>query len=127
MERVNMMDCGDSIRRADHGCYGQGPFAKTANYNLKALDTGKIFSNSGATGGVVFNLPTPKKGLWYVFVVIAAQQITVTATGGAKINNSVANGTYVAAGTQAGIGNVCVWSDGLNWFSAGAQGTWTTT
>src|SRR6476660_9220175 len=100
MERTLMMDCGDGMRRADHGSYGQGPFAKTANYTLKAQDTGKIFSNKAASGAVIFTLPTPKAGLWYVFVVIAAQQVTVQAAGGAKVNNSAANGTYVAAGTQ---------------------------
>jgi hypothetical protein len=128
-ERVPLMACGDGVNRADHGCYGQGPYAKTANYTIKPgpADSGKVFSNSGAAGAVTFTLPKPAKGLWYVFLVIAAQTLTVQASNNAKVNNSAANGTYAAAGTQAGVGNVCVWSDGANWFSAGPQGTWTTT
>jgi hypothetical protein len=127
MERVNMMDCGDGIRRADHGCYGQGPVAKIANYQMMNGDTGKIFSNKGATGAVQFTLPKAKAGLWFVFVVVAAQSLTVKAQNSEKVNGSAANGTYAAALTQAGVGNVCIWSDGSAWYSAGPQGTWTTT
>lgn len=125
-EKVRIMDCGDGYRRADNGCAGRGPFAKTAAYTVLATDAGKIFTNTGAAGAVTFTLPTVKAGMRFNFAVVAAQTLTLLATGGAKINGSAANGTFAAAGTQANVGNVEVWSDGTNWFTR-ASGTWTTT
>lgn len=125
-ERVMMMDCGDGIRRADNGSFGKGPVAKTANYTLKPGESGTIFTNKGAGATVTLTLPAPRAGLWYVFAVSAAQTFTIQASGGAKINNSAANGTFSAAGTQANIGNARVWCDGTNWLVM-SGGSWTTT
>ena len=125
-ERVMMQDCGDGIRRADTGSMGKGPVAKTANYTVKAADAGTIFSNKGAGATVTLTLPAPKPGLVFTFIVVAAQTLTVQASGGAKINNSAANGTYSAAGTQANLGSARVFSDGANWFTM-SGGSWTTT
>lgn len=126
-ERVMMQDCGDGIRRADCGSFGKGPVAKTANYTAKNAESGTIFTNKGAGATVIITLPAaPKPGVYFTFAVVAAQTLTVQASGGLKINNSAANGTFSAAGTQAGIGNCRVWSDGTAWFVT-AGGTWTTT
>lgn len=126
MQTVRTMSCGDGITRADNGCKGSGPVAKTAAYTIKAAQAGTIFTNAGAAGAVTFTLPTAKAGMRFVFAVIAAQTLTIQASGGALINGSAANGTFAAAGTQANVGNVEVWSDGTNWFCK-AGGTWTTT
>lgn len=126
-QRVPMMDCSDSISRADNGYLGKGPVAKTGNYTVKTAETGTTFTNKGAGAGVTFTLPAPKAGMYFRFAVVAAQTLTVQASGGAKINNSAANGTYAAAGTQALTGNAMVWSDGANWYVGGASGSWTTT
>lgn len=128
-EAIKVQNSGDGFRRADTGSkfHGTLPVAKTANYTLKGLDTGKLFTNTGAAGAVALTLPAPKHGMKFFAAVTAAQTFGFTASGGAKINNSGANGTFNAAGTQIGVGNVEVWSDGTNWFVAGVQGTWTTT
>lgn len=127
MKNIPVMDCGDGISRADDGCFGKGPVAKTANYAISQAETGTIFSNGGATGTVVFTLPAPKKGLWYHFEMPVAQILTIQASAGATINNSAANGTYSAAGTQALFGNVRVWCNGVRWYVMGPVGTWATT
>lgn len=127
MQNIRVMPCGDGITRADNGCKGRGPVAKTAAYTIKAQEAGTIFSNAGAAGAVTFTLPTAKAGMLFIFAVVAAQILTIQAAGGAKINNSAANGTFAAAGTQALVGNVEVWSDGTNWYVSVGSGTWTTT
>jgi hypothetical protein len=126
MQMIRTMDCGDGLKRADNGCVGRGPVAKTANYTILKGDAGTIFTNSGAGGAVTFTLPAVTAGMKFNFIVVAAQTLTVQAAGTAKINNSAAAGTYAAAGSQAGVGNVEVFSDGVNWFVRGS-GTWVTT
>lgn len=127
MQRVPMVDCGDGVRRADNGMkfFGTSVNAKTANYTVKAVETGQAFSNKGATGTVQFTLPTPKAGLKFVFLVVAAQTFEVLpSAGGEKINNGSTK--ISAAGTQANLGVAEVFSDGTNWFCS-LTGTWTTT
>lgn len=127
MERTLHADCGDGIRRADNGSYfvGTAAVAKTANATLSATDTGKAFTNTGAAGTVQITLPAPRPGLWFLFLVTAAQTFEILpAAGGAKINNGVTK--ISAAGTQVQIGLaevVCI--DGVNWQTFLA-GTWTT-
>jgi hypothetical protein len=55
---------------------------KTAAYTiLPYLDRpGTVFTNAGASGAVVFTLPTPNKALvgwWYEFIGVVDQVITV--------------------------------------------------
>lgn len=127
MRRIPVMDCGDGRVRAEVGSVGGVSIPKTANYTVLATDVGKLFTNKGAVGTVILTLPAPKVGMLFFFAVVAAQTLTITASGGAKINNSAANGTYSAAGTQAQIGFVEVVSpDGVNWHVL-STGTWTTT
>lgn len=51
--------------------------AKTADYTVTAADTGTRFTNAGASGAVVFTLPTKAAGLTYEFYAVANQAITV--------------------------------------------------
>lgn len=53
--------------------------AKTSDYTVTAADNGTLFTNGGASGAVVFTLPTIAKGLRYRFFVEADQNVTVTA------------------------------------------------
>ena len=125
MERVNMMDCGDGIRRADNGSHGKGPVAKTANYTIGAGQTGTMFSNKGATASVTLTLPTAKAGMRFTFIKVAAQDLLIKAAGGAKIAGSVANKVYKnITGGDAGTANLSIFSDGTDWYVSGSVGTW---
>lgn len=128
MKNVLMMDCADGQSRAHNGAKFPFPVVhKTAAATLGAAETGKMYTNKGATGAIILTLPaSPKDGLRFYFAVIAAQTLTVKAQGTSKINNSAAAGTYAAAGTQAGFGHAEVFSLENNWYVSGA-GTWTTT
>ena len=96
------MDCGDGVRRADNGAWGKGPFAKRADYAIKASETGTIFTNAGATGPVTFTLPPPKGNFWFSFVKPSgSQDLIIRTPSGVKINDGAAGGSYRsnAAGT----------------------------
>jgi hypothetical protein len=125
MERVMMMDGGDGIRRADNGAWGKAPTAKTANYTVKAADTGTVFSNKAAAGSVTFTLPAPVPGLWLTFLKSAAQNILLQATGGAAVGGSAANKVYKnVTNGDAGAGSVTLVCGGTNWHVIGSFGTW---
>lgn len=102
------------------------PEAKTANYTVKPRDCGKILTNRGATGTVVFTLPkaiADLKGFNVEFFAVAAQIITVasdpidtmvtTANAAANSVSSIA-----AAGTHFRV--VC---DGTGWLVQADPGT----
>jgi hypothetical protein len=124
-QQVYLMGCGDGITRADNGCFGKGPFAKTAAYTVKPLDTGSMFSNKGATASVTITLPAAKAGMWFTFLKVAAQDLLIKASGGAKIAGSTANKVYknVTAG-DAGTATLTIVSDGTDWYVRGLVGTW---
>ncbi len=123
METVLMMDSGDGYRRADNGSFGKGPTVKTADYTVKAMETGTPFSNRGASGAVVFTLAAAAKGRWYAFLKATQQNLHIQATGGAKINGGTANKRYENVAAEAG-GACTLFSDGTDWFVAGEKGTW---
>jgi hypothetical protein len=58
---------------------------KTSDYTLvgdaAASDCGKLFTNTGASGQVIFSLPASAVGLNYSFCVTAAQYLQVKAAG----------------------------------------------
>jgi hypothetical protein len=57
----------------------QPPVAvKTAAYSVAISDSMTTFDNTGATGTVVYTLPTPLPGLTYTFLQTAGHQITLT-------------------------------------------------
>ena len=88
------------------------PIAKTANYSLTATDCGKVIHNSGATGAVTLTLPVAQAGLTYTFLVMAAQTLTVQASGTDKIaiaaTNSVAGGHIAASAVFAAVTLVAI-------------------
>jgi len=124
MEFTRLMDCGDGFRRADNGCVATDILAKTADYTIKALDTGKIFTNRGASGAVAFNLPAPKKGMWVGFQKAVNNQNMVVNTDVAatKIHNLTQGVTLTNSTTEYGYCEI--FSDGTAWFVRNIRGTW---
>lgn len=101
------------------------PFT-AGTYALGFYDSGDIFTNDGAAGPVVFQLPAAKNGLNFMFDKAVTQNFTIQATGGAKINGSAANGTY--ANTAAETNKVVyIVSNGTDWKVISTNGTWVTT
>jgi hypothetical protein len=94
--QLGLMDCGDGYRRADNGSFGKGPVAKTAAYTVKALETGTIFTNAGATGSITFTLPTPAAGMRFTFVKadVAAHFIVLQAPSGVSIGGRTSGQVY---------------------------------
>lgn len=134
MEIVRLMDCGDAKRRADNGAFfglnhitsaaGTGVSAKTAAYTLTEAESGKAFSNSGASGSVTFTLPaSPKAGMWYFFEKIANQNLVVAPGAGATIENgsSLTNST---SGDANKATLTVVATSTTTWKVQGYRGTW---
>jgi hypothetical protein len=101
--------------------------AKTANYTVTTSDVGTTFTNAGASAAVTFALPAATVGLWYRFVVKAAQELRIDPNGSETI--SLATGVQQAAGKYitadaAGerISVECV-AAGV-WETSEAVGTW---
>jgi hypothetical protein len=59
---------------------------------LTADESGRIFTNTGASGGITFTLPTAAKGLIYSFAKVVAQDIVIDAADGDYIADSSASG-----------------------------------
>ncbi len=95
MIKTPHMTCMDGKRRADNGCFSrETPTAKTADYTVLAHETGKTFSNSGAGGAVVFTLPTPKAGMWFLFLKLTQENLSLQAPTGVSINGGTAGKIY---------------------------------
>lgn len=115
-----MQDFPGARRGAWLGGVANDQVAKTANYTLVDSDHGKLFTNAGAGGAVIFTLPTAKAGTFFRFLRVAAQDVTVTATGGAKINGGSANGSHLLHGGTfpSALREALVYSDGTDWYVA---------
>lgn len=103
------------------------PIAKTANYTISAFESGKTFTNDGATGIVVFSLPAASPGLEFTFVVRANQHLRIDPATADTINK--ADGTVGAAGKYLGVNTVnsvarvkCISSG--HWTLMSALGAW---
>ena len=103
--------------------------AKTANYTATTSDTGKIFTNTGASGAVTITLPAATVGLNYRFAVGAAQQLRIDPNGTETISLPStgvpgAAGKYlVADAVGETVHLVCAIAG--NWAVFGYTGTWT--
>lgn len=100
---------------------------KTADYTVKAdqLLYGAILSNSGATGAVVFALPSAQPGMRLTATVIAAYNLTLDLPTGDTIRALATSGqTFSADAAGETLQLVCVVP--TVWESVGAaDGTWT--
>jgi len=96
--------------------------AKTTAYPIVAADSGKIFTNRGASGSVTFTLPTVVSGLNGVEVtimaVVAAQNVVIASQSAGEIvtfNDAAANSITISTTNEiigAGFHAVC---DGTSW------------
>ena len=101
--------------------------AKTAAYTVTTNDNGKVFTNTGASGAVTFSLPAATVGLWYRFVVKAAQELRIDPNGTETI--SLPTGVQQAAGKYISADAIgerisveCVKAG--EWDTTEAVGTW---
>lgn len=102
--------------------------AKTANYTVTTNDVGATFTNEGAAGAITFALPAATVGLWYRFVVKAAQELRIDPNGTETV--SLPTGVQQGAGKYIGADAIgerisveCV-KAGV-WETCEAVGTWT--
>lgn len=90
--------------------------AHTADYTVTEAENNTLFTNRGATGTVIFTLPTAaEKGLHYGFYSAAAQIITVTA---GTADTMVVSGDLTADSISipASAGSMVeVFGDGTGW------------
>lgn len=100
-------------------------------FTLTADMSGQIFTNTGSTATLTFDLPTligaTTRGLWYTFVKLTDDNVVLDAAAGDYIADSSSGGTITnstAAETYAQITLIAV-SDSM-WAIEGAHGTWTT-
>lgn len=93
--------------------------AKTADYTVKAYESGTLFTTRGAGGAVNFTLPSAATvGLYFGFYAVADQNLTITAgTADTLVFFNDATGDTVSlqtAGEKIG-GSFKVVSDGTGW------------
>jgi len=98
--------------------------AKTAAYQIKEIDLGKIFTNRGAGGSVTFTLPkttTLPAGWNCRFFGVADQNIVIASYGSSDdiVTHNEAGAdtlTFSTAGDLIGVGVEMVW-DGTSWLT----------
>lgn len=94
--------------------------AKTANYTVKAAESGTIFTTQGATGAVTFTLPAAadSNGLFYGFYNCEDVNMVVASGTADKMTaiNDVAADSVAFQTTSLKIGGgFFVFGDGTNW------------
>jgi len=108
--------------------------AKTANYTVLTTDNGTLFTNTGASGAVVFTLPTLAAGLVYEFLVTADQSVTVASAAGDDMvvfNDATADSVAFSTSSEKIGGSLLIFSNsaGTKWYvnqvSAGSAHTLT--
>ena len=100
--------------------------AKTADYTVKAYESGTLFTTRGASGTVVFTLPTtPTRGLYFGFYNAADQTMTVaagTADTLVAINDLTADSIGFATASSKIGGMIEVYGDGTGWLTRVSPG-----
>lgn len=103
--------------------------AKTSAYTVLTLDSGKVFTNEGATARQDFTLPGAVSGLIYRFTVQDADGVRVIAAAGDTIR--VAGSVSAAAGridsTTIGDSVTLEAINATEWIAIQFVGTWTVT
>ena len=102
---------------------------KTTDYTVTAAESNVCFTNDGASGAVIFTLPSASAGLTYTFIVEAVQTVTIDAAAGnwIRIDASVtSNGGTIYTSTRGNsVTLVCI--NTTNWVAISFIGTWTFT
>jgi hypothetical protein len=123
-ERVNMMNCGDAIRRADNGCFAKGPIAKTAAYTIPANTSGVMYTNLGAIASVTFTLPIPKPGVWLTFIkAVPGQNIVLRSPPTVTVGANAAGASYQNVTAEMGVVTL-VGISKTGYAVASQNGTW---
>jgi hypothetical protein len=94
--------------------------------NLITDESGKTFTNTGASGAITFNLPSAAKGLMFTFAKVVGQNVVISAAAGDYIADSLIAGTITNSDdsdTSAILTLKCV-SDS-KWIAYGS-GSWST-
>lgn len=103
-------ECGDGNVRSNAAAAFPSPIvAKTDDYTIKGHESGKCFSNAGASGAVVFTLPTPWVGAQFHFVkVVQDQDLTIDVPSGVKIDDQTAGYSLSNTVTEVGLATITV-------------------
>ena len=117
-------NCADGIDRAAAAVAAEGVTAKTAAYTVLQSDTGKIFTNSGASGSVTFTLPTPFAGLVLTFIkATVAQNLILQCPTGINVNGGSAAAKY--QNTTSEMGTVTIVGISATEYAVPSEkGTW---
>lgn len=110
---------------------GIGPVSAQASspVTVNSSDSGKVYTNEGATGEIVFNLPTAAANLFYTFVVQDSDGVEVVANTGDTIR--LAGSVSASAGKieSATIGSsvTIIAINATEWVAMALMGSWTVT
>lgn len=114
---------------------GRAPVAEavTASRSLLARQSGSVWTNAGASGDVVFSLPTPVAGLRYEFIVAAAHKLSIVTNGDEVIvlnTSSTSPGiteySLLHCSDVGAVVSLCAVTD-TKWYVTSYVGTWTLT
>lgn len=114
---------------------GRTPVAEavTASRALLARQSGSTWSNSGASGDIVFSLPVPSPGLRYEFIVGAAHKLSIVTNGDEVIvlnTSSTSPGlteySLLHCSDVGAVVSLCAVTD-TKWYVTSYVGTWTLT
>ena len=111
----------DSIKAVEHNTAGVG----SPNIIL-ASETGKVFTNKGATALNYHTLPTAALGLNFTFVVMDNDGLTITANTGDIISINGIDSSSAGTATSSNIGSVVtlVAVDTTSWVAISSLGSW---
>jgi hypothetical protein len=111
---------------------GQEVLARTTDLTLTTVESGILYTNTGAGGQVIFTLPaatlTNNVGAMYGFCVRAAQNIRIQATGTDVINlpaAASAGGGRIDSNTVRSV--VWLFVSAAGFWDSQSSGTWTAT
>lgn len=98
----------------------------TSPVTVTSSDSGKVFTNEGATGKIVFNLPTAVANYNYTFVVEDADGIDVVASAGDTIQfaSTVTAAAGTITSTTIGSSITLVAINATEWVATSLVGTW---
>ena len=101
----------------------------TSDTVLKAAQSGTVFTNHGATGGIIFTLPIDTStryrvpaGTWFGFAVAAAHPLKVRAGTAWTIGDAAKSATASRIGDYIEV--MCLADGGGVWIARSAVGSW---
>ena len=100
---------------------------KAANYSVIEEDTGRTFTNIGASGAVTFDLPLVRKDLIYSFAKRVDFNFILQANAGNYIADSTIAGTLYNNVSQLWATVTLLGIDSTMWGIMAGHGTWITT